>query len=158
MMAVALRRHRAGTLYALVVMLLSIALPCIGYQYIRATLLADEYRMSVNLDLVQLTKIIDEMKSCRFWIDPVLESKLADAQRDGDKKSILRYSAALSPTHPDKLNSLYSMIFPEKRSWRYGTDYVTSHEQDLAKTILQKYDPEFAPRMWEIVADKRRDI
>jgi hypothetical protein len=158
MMAVALRRHRAGTLYALVVVLLSILLPFFGYQYIRATLLVDEYRTGVNLDSRQLVRIIDEMKSCRLLIDPILESKLADAQSEGDKNSILRYKVALSPSHPDKLNGLYSEIFPQKRSWAYGTNYIYSSEQILAIRILYKYDSTFAQRMWEIVSDRRGDI
>jgi serine/threonine protein kinase len=157
MMSAALRRHRAGTLYALVVVLMSIVLPFFGYQYIRATLLVDEYRMGVNLDSGALVRIINEMKSCRLWIDPILENKLADAQKDGDKKWILRYKIALSPSHADKLNNLYSEIFPTKSVTVYGTYYRTSQEQELATIILQKYDPMFVQRMWDVVAEKRRN-
>ena len=149
MLRAATRRHRAGLLFALCIITLSCVFPVIGSQYIRATLLADEFQMGLN-DLA----VIDNMKSCRFWVDPILESKLADAKNGNDRRSILRYSAALLPTHLDMRDSIYSQSLPQKT--KYG--YETNHYSDLAMTVLQKNDPAFATRMWEMAADNRRDI
>jgi serine/threonine protein kinase len=150
MLHAAARKHRAGLLFALFVIALSCLLPVLGSQYIRATLLADEFRMGLN-DLA----VIDNMSSCRFWIDPILESKLADAKKDKDPKWVVRYSAALLPTHPDMRDTLYSEVFTNKIDTGIGPFYG---DPNLAVTMLKKYDPGFATRMWEIAADKTREI
>ena len=93
MLHAATRKHRASLLFAISIIVLSCVFPVIGSQYIRATLLADEFQMGLN-DVA----VIDNMKSCRFWVDLILKSKLVDAKKDNDRRSILRYSAAL-PTH-----------------------------------------------------------
>ena len=123
--------------------------PVIGGQYIRATLLADEFLVGTN-DLA----LIDSMSSCRFWIDPILKSRLVDAKKNKDTRSIVRYHAALLPTHLEMRDTLYSQILPIKM--KYG--YFINPFSDYAMMILQKYDPGFATRMWEIAADNRGDI
>ena len=153
MLHAATRKHRAGLLFALSVIALSCVLPVIGSQYVRATLLADEFRMGLN-DLA----VIDNMNSCRFWIDPILESKLADAKKDNDLTSILRYSAALLPTHLEMRAALYSQILPKRKVTKYRHLYENGRYSDLAMTMLQKHDPKFATRMLEIAADKRREV
>ena len=104
------RKHRAGLISAMFLITLSCVLPVVGSQYIRATLLADQFRMGFAP-----MEAIDNMKSFRFWIDPMLESELADAKREKNIYKIMRYSAALMPTHPDIQESLYSRILPIKK-------------------------------------------
>jgi eukaryotic-like serine/threonine-protein kinase len=152
MLHAATRKHRAGLLFALFVIALSCVLPVLGSQYIRATLLADEFQMGLN-DLA----VIDNMKSCRFWIDPILQSKLVAAKKDNDTRSILRYSAALLPTHLDMKDTLYFQSLPQKTATGYR-GYESGRNSDLAMTMLQKHDPRFASRMWEIATDKRREM
>ena len=151
------RKHRAGLLFAISIIALSCVFPVIGSQYVRATLLADEFQMVLN-DVA----VIDNMKSCRFWVDPILKSKLVDAKKDNDRRSILRYSAALLPTHLDMRYTLYSVILPDKTATGYGSTEYRGFENQrnltLAMTILRKYDTEFANGMWEIAADNRREI
>jgi hypothetical protein len=155
MLRAAARKQRAGLLSALFIIALSCVLPVIGSQYVRATLLADQFQTEVGDKI----SIISNMNSCRFWIDPILKSKLADAKKNNDTQWILQYSAALVPTHPDICNNLYSQILPERfESIGYGTYYRTSSGSELAWTILQKHDPGFSTRMWEIAADKGRVI
>ena len=149
MLRAATRKHRAGLLFALSIIVLSCVFPVIGGQYVRATLLADEFLVGTN-DLA----LIDSMSSCRFWIDPILKSRLVDAKKNKDTRSIVRYHAALLPTHIEMRDTLYSQILPIKM--KYG--YFINPFSDYATMILQKYDPGFATRMWEIAADNRGDI
>lgn len=153
MLQAAARKHRAGLVFALFVVALSCVLPVIGSQYIRATLLADEFHLGIN-DFA----VIENMRSCRFWIDPMLESGLAEARKHDNSKDVMRYSAALSPTHRDIRDSLYSQILPDKQPTAYGVHYSATQMQDLALKVLRQHDPGFATRMWEIASDKKRPI
>jgi hypothetical protein len=98
------------------------------------------------------------MNSVRFWIDPMLASKLADAKKDNNADQIVRYSAALAPTHPEVRDDLYSLVFPTIRD--NGTHAYYSVRGDMAfiVTILKKYDSGYATRLWEIASDRGRDI
>ena len=120
------RKHRAGLISALFIIALSCVFPVVVSQYIRATLLADQFRMGFPS-----MEAIDNMKSFRFWIDPMLESELADAKRDNNAYKIMRYSAALMPTHPDIRDSLYLQILPIKKGSErpgFGASYPTEPE------------------------------
>ncbi len=160
-MHAATRKHRAGVLSALFVIALSCGVPFLTYQYIRSTLLLDRYRLEMSENPDQTLQIIDEMNSCRFLIDPMLERKLKDAQKTNNKKWVVHYSAALLPTHPDKLDYLYSVLLPEKKSNPYDpihATYLPSYENALAEKTLSVHDPAFAARMWEVAADNRQLI
>ena len=72
----------------------------------------------------------------------------------------MRYSAALLPTHPDKLTYWYSVLLPGREFHSYGSpeESEQSVENEFASMILSRYDPAYASRMWGIAADNRQDI
>ena len=101
---------------------------------------------------------IDEMNYLRFWIDPMLQSKLADAKKDNDADRIGRYAAALVPTHPELRNELYSLAFPVKHNAGIYNEYKILHNIELIHKILKKYDHDYVTRLWRIAADRGQDI
>ena len=154
MMKAAARSHRARLVFSLFVLALSCALPFFGAQYIRATLLDHQYNMGVG----DPSAMIDEMNSVRFWIDPMLESKLADAKNNNDLYRIERYNTALAPTHPEVRKDLYPLAFPTK-----GTYLTVHYHEALSKAsfihdILNKYDTGYPAKLWETAADRGADI
>jgi serine/threonine protein kinase len=163
MMHAATRKHRASFLSALFLVALSSGAPLIGYYYIKATMLIDQYRLAADLqDEHQKLRLISEMNGFRYWIDPVLKISLADAKRNNDTRWILRYDAALLPTHSEIAEDLYSMMFPVNKQTEIrllmGHDSAQGGDYDLVDSCLHRYDPNFVPRLWEIASDKRRGI
>ena len=150
----AARSHRARLVFSLFVLALSCALPFFGAQYIRATLLDHQYNMGVG----DPSAMIAEMNSVRFWIDPMLESKLADAKKNNDLHRIERYNTALAPTHPEVRKDLYPLAFPTKGSYLTVRDHETLSKASFFHDILKKYDPEYPARLWETAADRGADI
>jgi serine/threonine protein kinase len=161
MVHAATKKHRAGLLLAFFLITLSIAGPLAIAEYRRAALLVVQFGVETRND--EIIKLIDAMKSCRFWIDPMLASELRDAEKRHDEDAVLRYRAALAPTHPDKLAYLYSVLLPKRvefggRRAKYRRDYGWPPRGVLVETILSDYDPACKARLWEIAADERREI
>jgi eukaryotic-like serine/threonine-protein kinase len=155
MVRAAARKHRASLVFILFVLALSCALPFFGAQYVKATILADQYRMNLG----DPVKTIDEMNSVRFWIDPMLAAKLAEAKQNNDKDQIGLYSAALAPTHPEVRDELYSLLpFPTKSSGSSFDYYQTRFDKLFLFDVLKRYDTGYATRLWEIAADSGRDV
>jgi hypothetical protein len=106
----------------------------------------------MRLDYAAMTGIIDEMDSCRRWIDPMLQSGLSNARNNvnGEEDDVVLYSAALLPTHPDVRENLYSVIFSEKP--KLGSP------ADFSLRMLAHYDSQVVTRMWKIATDHKEDI
>jgi eukaryotic-like serine/threonine-protein kinase len=154
MVKAAARNHRARCVFVLFVLALSCALPFFGAQYIRATLLTGQYSMDVGNSLMT----IEEMSSVRFWIDPMLGSRLADAKKKSEPARIARYYAALAPTHPELRNELYSLALPTKKKLGDNDYYEIKVDSQFVHDVLNKYDPEYATKLWETAADRDADI
>jgi hypothetical protein len=88
----------------------------------------------------------------------MLERELTHAQKSENKIEAVRLSGALLPTHPEKLNYLYSALLPDKHVSDKSTFYYPSTENRIADLILSEYDPAYATRMWEIAADNSRGV
>ncbi len=154
MVKAAARSHRARLVFVLFILALSCAVPFFGAQYIRAVLLEHQYSIELGDPVTE----IDEMNYLRFWIDPMLQSRLADAKKDNDADRIGRYAAALVPTHPEVRNDLYPLAFPARHYSGAYHDFKSRKKITFIHTILKKYDPDYATWLWEIAADRGQDM
>jgi serine/threonine protein kinase len=138
--------NRGRLVFALFLAAISCAIPFFGAQYIKASLLAHQYGLGVG----NPTQLIGEMESMRFWIDPMLEPKLALAKRESNAREIIRYSVALAPTHAELREKLYSFVLLTERHALY--------QANQAFDVLEKCDSECVSRLWAMATDRRRDI
>jgi eukaryotic-like serine/threonine-protein kinase len=153
MMNAASKRHSLGVLFTLCVIVFSWVAILKASQYAHAATLLDIYDHQYLSGDVGTIGIIDEMYSCRFWIDSMLQSKLKEAQNKDSPTDVVRYSAALLPTHPDLRDHLYDRLFPENNAAH--DDRALS---DFALQILLRYDLQVARQMWRIAIDHKNYI
>ncbi len=145
--------HRARLVFVVLILAMSCVLPFFGAQYVNATILAHQYSLGLGT-----SEMIKEMNSVRFWIDPMLAAELGVAKKVNDLQRIRRYTAVLAPTHPEMREMLYSAMFPttiDSESGRVSRDWVND---SFLHDLLSDYDPFYVKRLWEIVADRSRDV
>ena len=148
LMYAASRRHSFGVLFALCVILLSWIAIANASQFAHAQILCDTYTNIALTSDERATALIHEMDSCRRWIDPMLQSRLADARSRKSEHEVIRLAVALLPTHPETCEILYAMLFED----------TSDSPKVYLLNLLVRHDPEVAKRMWKVAPDQKQNI